>query len=310
MKNTKHIWTDLDLKKDLYDVAESQDKLTVFAAEEWAIDGDFDAERMKTKNVDWVFGAAEIYTLENTHKVGRVHLWWNFFLFKAVESLHVSHLDIANTNYEKVFITLNNLGHYHRCVLIDIIYKKDMQNLGYISWHNKSIDGRYTFKYFKPKTKIIDMEFCKNQTQNIPPKKYEKAFVNLVSESTIDIVFITEKTWHAILCEKCFLVQAAPGFHKILENKGFLLYDEIFDYAFDSEPDVEKRTDMLLEQINNLRHKDLKIIHNTILPKIIKNKKLALDMIKNQTDVPEICKEFKYYNNILEESKCRLDLLE
>lgn len=308
MKNTikLHIWSDTDLRACLYNIHDKNAHIIVYAAEEFEI-GNFDAEKMKTRNIDWIFGRSQPQTAEKTDCVGRLHLWWNFFLFKAGETIEFSHLKF-NSYSEKKFITLNYKGHSHRCLLMDLIYKKNMQGDGYISWHNIDLDEHYKFRWFTPESLKLNDNFAEQCIQNILPSEYSLALVNLISESDTDNIFITEKTWHAILYGKCFLAQAARGFHHFLEQQGFELYNEIFDYAFDKEENLHKRTSMLLDEIKKIDNKNLDRIHSEIYPKIQRNKQLALRMIKNQTGVPPICQDFKYYHTIIKEAQCRLVL--
>lgn len=302
-----HIWSD-NLKEKLSNLKNSKANIQIFAAEEYEVGGGFDALQIKHRGqIDWVFGRANVKEHENVHKVGNVYLWWNHFLFKSFEPLQIDHLNLSNDIFKKTYITLNTIGHQHRCFLLDNIYRNDMQEYGYISWHNKSVDEHYRFKHFIPRKITLDKQYKKTFIQNRLPEHFDTAFVNLVSESTVDYIFITEKTWHPILAEKCFLCQAAKGFHNFLKSKGFELYTEIFNYDFDRETDYKKRTLMLLEQIRKLQQEDLTELYYLIRPKIKHNKNHAIDMIRNQTDVPHVCKEFKYYNNIFEENKWKLD---
>jgi len=46
---------------------------------------------------------------------------------------------------------------------------------------------------------------------------------------------------------------------------GFYLYDEIFDYSFDSEKNIKKRFEKIIYQIKELLDKDIQDLHEKII---------------------------------------------
>ena len=60
----------------------------------------------------------------------------------------------------------------------------------------------------------------------------QKPFFQLVSETTTNHFFLTEKTVKPLLLKQPFLVFGNVGFHKKLKDYGFKLYDEVFNYDF------------------------------------------------------------------------------
>ena len=74
--------------------------------------------------------------------------------------------------------------------------------------------------------------------------KIQTTFLQLVTETVpdSDIPFVTEKFVYPVLSRRPFIAIAQPGWHKFLSDvMGFKLYDEIFDYSFDSEINPVKR---------------------------------------------------------------------
>lgn len=83
-----------------------------------------------------------------------------------------------------------------------------------------------------------------------------RCFINLVSESHAHSyqVYITEKFMFSVLTRGLFLTWGQPGWHHMLRDYfGFKLYDNIFDYTFDLEPNPVKRLHMLLSEVNRFR---------------------------------------------------------
>jgi hypothetical protein len=81
--------------------------------------------------------------------------------------------------------------------------------------------------------KLTEIEFDHRGFQELIPLEYYQTNCDLVLESTIDTLFITEKTWKPIVFKKPFLVWGSQGLHAKLKDLGFELYDELFDYSFD-----------------------------------------------------------------------------
>jgi S-adenosylmethionine/arginine decarboxylase-like enzyme len=81
------------------------------------------------------------------------------------------------------------------------------------------------------------------------------------------------------------------GFNSKLVELGFQLYDEVFDYSFDNESDIFKRTEMFVNNVERLTTLDLEQIYQTILPKIIHNYNRAIEISKDHSYIPDIIKQ-------------------
>ena len=283
----------------------------VYCAEEYELEQKFHPEFLSNcDNIFYVFGSAGTDTIfykkyiENSKKL---YFWYNFWLYQAATIINLKNLSIP-TN-KKLFISLNHLGHDHRCCLIDTLEKYNLLKNNIFTWHNIGVPAEYNWKYWTPSLVHLNDEFSKIKHQHILPAEYDDALFNLVAESTVDTIFITEKTWHPILAEKPFLVLAAPGLHHFLKSKGYKLFDNIIDYSFDLEPDLEKRTDMLVQQLKKLENQNYSSLYSDMKYICKHNKNLAITHIKNQEGVPNIAKQFKYYQEIIQEAQCKLDIL-
>lgn len=215
-----------------------------------------------------------------------------------------------DTTFDYTFITLNNLIKYHRAQFIDLLYKNDLFECGAISYRdairgvnlNEIPEGIsnseflltlnqefYRFKYWKPKQLILDQPekaMISNQLSNeiqhqsYLPQQYNQSFMQVVTESAIDTFIISEKTCVPLLFNKPFLVLSCKNFHKNLNELGFLLYDEIFDYAFDSSDSLLDRTEGIIKNLQKI--KDIENKHELfekIKNKLLYNRKIALKLI-------------------------------
>lgn len=302
-----HIWACEDIPKKLYSLKKKK-QIVIYAAEEQIVNDDLDFDCIKpVKSIDFVLGGVSHPTYEKYRKVGNVHLWRNFWLYAALRKIDLSMINKPlNT---KLFISLNNMPHWHRCRLMDILYKKELTKLGIISWHEPHTTP-YKWEFWKPSRLILKDSFSENRLQHILPKQYNEALLNLIPESTEEGIFLTEKTWHAILAAKPFIILGGTGIHQYLEDQGFQLYTELFDYDFDKEENLEKRIDLITENLVRLANKDYNSLYNSVKEKCIYNKKLALDIVRNQKGIPDLALKFNYYNNVVKEAQCRLDILE
>jgi hypothetical protein len=68
------------------------------------------------------------------------------------------------------------------------------------------------------------------------------------------------------------------------------LYDEIFDYSFDSLTDTNERIDGIITNLKNVKDSDYNELRLKIKDKILRNKNNALDIINNKKFIPEYVK--------------------
>jgi hypothetical protein len=182
----------------------------------------------------------------------------------------------------------------HRCLLIDLLAKHDLMKYGAISLHNAPVPELYQWKYFDYKPLVLDQQFPTEKDFNTLPDQYYESFAQLISEASGDTIMMSEKTAIPLLLGKPFLVASQMHFHKFLKGLGFELYDEIFDYSFDDEPDEEKRYEMLLDNFKRLCQiplSELPKLQQLIANKIFFNKKHARSLVFDTATCPELAME-------------------
>lgn len=203
-----------------------------------------------------------------------------------------------NGDINYLFTSLNNKAHWHRCLQMDLLEKYKLIEKGAITWNSWVGDrGRilsesfsnYVWKYWQPRIlKSDEMNLSGWGTQL--PKEYSNSFIHLVSESSDTFMMFSEKSIIPILFNKPFLISGCVGFHKKLEDMGFSLYDELFDYSFDNETDTEKRFDLLTQNLIKYKDYNLKELENLrqkILEKTIYNKLHLIKIIKDVDNWPK-----------------------
>jgi len=314
------LWNDCDLNPNQFkkQIESFEDNSTVnfFAAEEYEIKLD-NGQRgweiinnLKT-NINWnfVFGSADVNFYHKKYQdINKTsYLWPTFFINRS--AFYLKDLDITiKDNIKYLFISMINLPRYHRCVLMDEIFKNKLNINAALTWHQPNTD--YNWKSWNPEKLLLsDPEYrfysADNQKNNalVPsihklPLEYFQSLFSLVSESSVDRLFLTEKTAIPLLTGQPFIVQGAPGFHSYLRDLGFELYTELFDYSFDKFIDYEKRTAAIIENINFLKDKNCIDLYKSVCDKTLRNRNLAISMANNSKMIPKIILTNNYAKKI------------
>lgn len=259
----------------------------------------FDLSTSKYKNVRIIHW--ELFWFTRTYNS------WKFHTEKNLQrNLDLFDLQFGESASDFTFpyITLNNISKNHRCLVMDLLAKNNLIDLGAIAWHDirreldniratfpievtDSVYCNYPYQYWKPKRMYLDNKPTDKFDQETLPVEFNQSFMQLVTESDDTVVFFSEKTATPILFNKPFLVASCVNFHKELASFGFLLYDELFDYSFDKEPDEKIRYEGLVENVKRYCSMDNQTLinkHKLVFEKLQYNKALALKMINAVPD--------------------------
>jgi len=171
-----------------------------------------------------------------------------------------------------LFTCYNNRPCDYRHYTINNLFGRGLQDLGIVTYKKYTVDHPkdpgWTPNMWEPLSNIpyltpindpSEPDFVLNSkrewTPGTMPFNYLKGVIDIVTESRIgkNEFYLSEKTNKALLADKPFLVVGAPGYHRWLQQERHLeLYDEIFDYSFDDEPDYRKRIDGILDNLERL----------------------------------------------------------
>ena len=244
--------------------------------------------------------------------------WINYFAHVVVDRHHQINFPLRNPkmgDLKKHFVSMNGRPHYHRCMFIDEMYGRGLFDYGYISWHEFDIEDYVDsneWKYWTPHK----MEFDKNFQQTngicdifIPPEQFSNSVFSIISESNLNCIFFTEKTWLPIYNQKPILLYTHPYAHQYLKRQGYKLHNNIIDYSFDHVEDDEKRLMMFMDQVEKICTYDVNELFNHTLSVAIHNRNMLLKHVKQRKFVPDslikICEKFKnqdqieYYHRVL-----------
>lgn len=264
-------------------------------------------EQLKSQNVKiyFIFGSQSLDFYKQDNFLYHapeynmiVNLWPTFWFNLTKMSIDTKYLNDKAFVYKEdivyPFTSLNHIGKYHRCLLMDLLAKNNLLDKGAVTWHNFYIDTGYFWNYTTPQKAKRHLSDGKKYTKDTyvqqfyPPKEFFQSFMSIVSETTDKTIFITEKTSTVLLFKQPFLVQGAMGFHNYLKDLGFKLYTEIFDYSFDLEPDLHKRTEMIIENVRSIMNSNLNQLYKSIKLKLDYNQQRYFEIINNKVGYPQI----------------------
>ena len=219
--------------------------------------------------------------------------WPTYWINWANENLRYVNKPVFDINKVKhPFISLNNRSHYHRCVFIDEMAKQNLLDKGVVTWvKHLNENSNFPYKHFDNRQILLNDNFDKKLDSFLIPEEYNLSLFHIVTEATHKATFITEKTIVPTLLKKPYIVIGSQGYNKKLVELGFKLYDEIFDYSFDLESDIFKRTELFVKNIEKTLTIDLAKIYKLILPKIIYNYNHALEIINDKNLIPDVIKK-------------------
>lgn len=180
---------------------------------------------------------------------GLIHILLNVETYDYINYSNKEHKLIYN------FCCYNNVPHPHRCLFIDKLAKNNLIDKNAVTWNHPA--DYYFFKHFNNNEIKYNDNFSK-PNGFVMSQEFFESFCFMVTETTVDVINFTEKTSKPIVYKKPFLILGAPGIHKFLKDQYDIQpYDEIFDYSFDSEVDLSKRCDMIIENLKKIENMDL-----------------------------------------------------
>ena len=118
--------------------------------------------------------------------------------------------------------------------------------------------------------------------ENNPPPPLDywwNAAVNLVTETEYIYPNLTVKTYMCFLWQQPLLVLGAPGVHSLIEQQGYQLHTDVFDYSFDNISKLKKRTRMMVQQV--LQHQDVEQLHRALAPVAKHNQQTFINKLAN-----------------------------
>jgi len=249
-------------------------------------------------------------------------LTWNTFLLhysgqsliksyeKPIEEISI------NTDFEKLFFSLNRHPRNQRSLIMDTFCKNDLFDFGTISWNKLSNEWHepYEFDCWEENRMVLDMidkiDIIDSVNERVDFNTdfllNNRCLFNVVGETMNGNleVFISEKTYKNFLIGQPFISVGSLYHNQQLTNLGFKLYDEFFDYSYDSCIDVRKRVVGMVQNLNQYKYVDLSELYNQIKEITIFNKNKSIEIYNNDPYIPiELITLYKNYSNVFDDNK-------
>lgn len=263
----------------------------------------------------------KLFELENVHIIG-----WKTSLIHYCNSsiefrykVSVENAKIDNSNFKKLFNTLNLGVRPSRVTLLDNLYKHNLFDYGDISWNHITTDEPFIhmglkFKYWNERRLTLDLKTIKplQGKQIHDTHLWTDYYLNsnclftIQAESIVRDVpntlhFLSEKTWKPLILGQPFLTIGSPRYYEYLQSFGFKLYDEIIDYWFDKITNNEDRIESTVLELYKLKDKNYDDLYSQIKHKVDYNKNLAISIIKNDSYLPLKFQElYKVHKNSID----------
>lgn len=267
-------------------------------------------------NVEFITGSAlnGLYLFDRlfSPKVNiTIHPFPMYWIYETMKSLP----DLSNVTpppppitEEKVYINLNRNPHPFRGMLMDSLSKNGLLNQGYNTWLRPGFYGTvYDFKHWKEEKLILknDIQLTGLPPESgrdlnnfvTPPPEFYSSTINLVCESTDDVLFYTEKTFKNFFYQKPFIILGAQNINSTLKHYGFELYDEIFDYSFDTHSNIEDRVEGVVDNIKKISRMNQDVVKQKVSHKIKHNYHRMMEIYYGKLYIPPIIEHFIKNNN-------------
>lgn len=87
--------------------------------------------------------------------------------------------------------------------------------------------------------------------------QYKDTYFAVITESTVDYDFITEKTYKILAAGMPFIILGHKGLYARLHDMGFKTFHPLIDESFDQESDLENKCIQIVDQIEKLCQTEL-----------------------------------------------------
>jgi hypothetical protein len=266
------------------------------------------------KEVIWVDGGltpgylyGHLSNLRVSHRTGT--MFFNTLLRDGIGLLPTPE---KFTQRSKYFLSLARLARRERIYFTDkLLHDKDLASKGIYScgWGEDSIHTTWNkncpfnsenLKLLLDEDRIqnfpITLNHADSQQHHFIPG-FDECVFNVVMESSVgfnptshehqytfispnwcrvnsDRLFFTEKTGKAFLMSQLPIFIAAPGYVNALRSIGFDVFDDIIDHSYDKEDYINKRCDMVFNELKRLVEMHSLEAWNTLLKQKLQHRLL------------------------------------
>ena len=177
--------------------------------------------------------------------------WWWFCASKHRETAFNFNHDHKTFD----FLYLNKMRKRHREMLWRELTKNDLLTNSLYTFHGLDSKLKLPPEYELPwvdRDNYPQIGF----DQDVFEKPYNDCAVNIVSETSVNCEFITEKVYKPLMAGQVFVVYGFKGILAKLRAIGFQTFGAYIDESYDQEPDNVKRIAMISDTLNKIKGTD------------------------------------------------------
>jgi hypothetical protein len=191
----------------------------------------------------------------------RNHLWWNAFSFDA------------GSNKIREIMCLNNRPRWHRTWLWAEFNRRNtisMLTYSFATLESGSKPYSYPCPLLLPGE---DPDTTRNDV-GVDLKIYHETAVNLVTETSVDQVYLTEKACKPFVARQIPIMVCGAGTNKFLKDIGLDMFEDIVPWqSWDSETDSQMRLESIASFVDWwVRSGTIMGTYQAMLPRIERNK--------------------------------------
>lgn len=204
-----------------------------------------------------------IINLEGIESKGGYYIWegldsWFWWLMYNRYKDNTFVFDHSKKYFD--FFYLNKTDRKHRRKLFDKLQKNNLLNNSLISYLDMQI--KLPSQYELPWVDPVNYPRY-GYDRDIYERPYNETAVNIVSETEIDNIFLTEKIWKAIIARQIFVVHSCPLYLERLQILGFKTFTDFIDESYDTENDNDVRIDKIVNSIKKIKSMDYKKLYES-----------------------------------------------
>lgn len=223
------------------------------------------------------------------------------FIFRWLNwCLGYKKIDEPDYDCSKLFICMNGKPKTIRTILMNKLWSMKLLDKAHWSWHGKTwVQKGFTFPHITTNDFPLyeDRTLGENTIWRIDPpdvpEEYHDAYIDVSVETMHEpnAVAYTEKTLRPYWLSKPCIQLSFYGHYNYLESLGIKLYTEMFDYDLLEQPDMNKRVNGIIKNLESLANKtqsEMNALIKSIASKIKHNKDIVCNMIPEQMPTAEI----------------------
>lgn len=208
---------------------------------------------------------------------------WYFF-YHGFAALHwfrdCQYVVDGESDFDHVFMCFNHLiqrKRSYRMTLLAKLIEKDLARYGSVSFHGSGQDCQDEIEdpvslLSQCDKDLVARYLCHNDrlplvadTPRVDAswsarlgfneyKLWQNCFIHLVTETVFydEKLHLTEKIFKPIVCQRPFMLVAAPNNLAYLRSYGFRTFGKWIDESYDQEQDPARRMDLIVDQIRRL----------------------------------------------------------